>query len=235
MIGQLTKVWAEQNQLFCIYQNPIHSTNSFAKEMSELPADRFIILTDHQTNGRGRNTNTWIQEQSGNALISSWCFFVNSFPKATLTCRIGLILYESLHQFWPQKSWSIKAPNDLYLDDKKIAGILVELIQNKNGFLLIIGIGLNVLSAPHGVPTSTSLYQEQSEQFDSDRWQQFLTHFHLKLEQTIETIDAELSESECQRLILALNRFPHLNEKYIRIFANGTLETASKTVLWSEL
>jgi BirA family biotin operon repressor/biotin-[acetyl-CoA-carboxylase] ligase len=235
MIGKTTKTWAQSVSLTCMYFDSIQSTNTYAKELATLPDDRFIVLTDEQTQGRGRNTNTWQQDLPGRALLSSWCFQVSHFPQSTITCRVGLALYESLKKTWPQLHWSIKAPNDIYIDEKKVAGILVELIQTGKNYLLIIGVGLNVLASPTSIDKSTSIFAKEVSLYDDKIWQQFLSIFYYRLQNLFLNINEELSNSDREKLIIALNQFPLLAEKYIELEPNGTLRTQTKTILWSEL
>lgn len=235
MIGKITESWANSIGLPCIYISPIKSTNSYAKELSQIPNERFLILTDEQTQGRGRNSNTWQQENPGHALLSSWCFQIEKFPQATITCRVGLAIYESLKKMWPDIQWSIKAPNDIYIGEKKAAGILVELIQTDASYLLIIGIGLNVLSSPLAVDRATSLFQNNNNSFLEKTWHQFLSQFYFRLQSLFTHASELLSDIERAQLLEALNQFPMLKEKYIDLEPNGTLKTLTKTILWSEL
>lgn len=235
MIGKITEKWAQSIELPCIYISPIQSTNTYAKELAEIPESRLLILTDQQTHGRGRNTNTWQQENPGRALLSSWCFQIHRFPQATITCRVGLALYESLKKNWPHLKWSIKAPNDLYLDEKKVAGILVELVQTESAYSLIIGIGINVLESPTSINTATSIYHNDDLIFEEKIWHQFLSQFYYRLQSLFTNVSDSLSELEIEKLLEALNQFPLLTEKYIGLDTNGTLKTNSKTILWSEL
>ena len=58
---------------------------------------------------------------------------------------------------WPCILWRAKPPNDLYIKDKKIAGILPEILDQGAGRALILGLGLNVFSHPAGIPNAGHL------------------------------------------------------------------------------
>ncbi len=75
---------------------------------------------------------------------------------------------------------SIKWPNDIYLNDKKCCGVLVEGIYQEKLISLIVGIGLNVNneSFPGALTNATSLYLEKGKRFDLDELlSRFLRHF----------------------------------------------------------
>jgi len=127
------------------------------------------FVTTEQTAGRGRRNRPWIAPR-GN-LASSILQTINVVPAvaATLGFAAGLAADAALRQASAaavrtstaprQPTFSLKWPNDVLADDKKIVGINVEAEAMPGGGLaVVVGIGTNVVAAPEGTPTpATSL------------------------------------------------------------------------------
>ncbi|MDO4589142.1 MAG: biotin--[acetyl-CoA-carboxylase] ligase, partial [Fusobacterium sp.] len=118
----------------------IDSTSDFLKR-SEDKRDYDLVIAQTQTRGRGRRGNNWVS-QRGMALFSFLLkeeqnISLEEYSKLPLVTGIavlkGLKRIENL-------DFKFKWTNDIYLDDKKICGILVE----KVGDFFIIGIGVNI-------------------------------------------------------------------------------------------
>jgi BirA family biotin operon repressor/biotin-[acetyl-CoA-carboxylase] ligase len=125
----------------------VDSTNNYAKEMlaKSSPIDGTVILADEQFAGRGQTGNIWQSEAHKNLTFS--IIYQTSFLKATeqfwLNMAISLGMQSFLKQLQPTAS--IKWPNDIYINSKKIAGILIEnTIIGMHLKYSVIGIGLNV-------------------------------------------------------------------------------------------
>ena len=114
--------------------NSLVSTNVTARDY---PAGT-IVMAETQTGGRGRYGRVW-QSPRGNLYVS---FVFESKPERDmyLSFLTGLALAESLPEFNVRLKW----PNDVLLDGKKVAGILLESVGNK----IIVGIGVNLVSHP---------------------------------------------------------------------------------------
>lgn len=103
-----------------------------------------LFVTHQQTQGRGRRGQTW-QMQAGDCLTFS--LLVRASETLTqlegLSLGVGLALVESLKPLMPTAKLQLKWPNDVYLNHKKLAGILIEARQLKQERALVIGVGLN--------------------------------------------------------------------------------------------
>lgn len=118
----------------------IDSTNKFLKEKEDLE-DRDLVITKTQTAGRGRRGNKWITTE-GSAIFSFALrhdFDIEDKEYMKLPLLVGYSLLKTLKKV-EDLDYKFKWTNDLYLEEKKISGILVEKIGN----FYIIGIGLNV-------------------------------------------------------------------------------------------
>jgi len=230
-IGQITKAWAESHQLTTRYSKQVTSTNDLAKKNSftedDLENEFVLYLTDEQTMGRGRFDRTWSMPKTGSALISSWSFQILQPAKPTLTALAGLALYNSAQMTWPFLNWSLKAPNDLYINNNKVAGLLLETVSQGSEHRLIIGLGLNVLASPDDIETSTSLLENLSSRTPllGEDWILFLERLFFELSLLVPSADQDLTTTQMESLLVALNQFPDLEKDY-------TSHSELKAELW---
>jgi BirA family biotin operon repressor/biotin-[acetyl-CoA-carboxylase] ligase len=125
----------------------IESTNSYAYDLlkRETPPEGTIIWATEQTHGRGRHNNTWESEKGKNLTISLILYpaFINTEEQFLLSKAISLGIFDYLNEY--VNNVTIKWPNDIYVNNDKIAGILIENSICGNRFdHSIVGIGLNV-------------------------------------------------------------------------------------------
>lgn len=117
----------------------IDSTNAWLLENGE---DGDICLSETQTAGRGRRNNLWISPDSGNIYLSYCCQFDSSVQHRSLLGLVaGIAIAEALQEIG-LTGQGIKWPNDIFWQNKKLGGILIQTSNNYEKF--IIGIGLNV-------------------------------------------------------------------------------------------
>lgn len=114
--------------------NSLESTNLTARSC---PVGT-VIMAETQTGGRGRYGRVW-QSPKGNLYVS-FVFPADKKTERYLSFLTGLALAESLPEFSVRLKW----PNDVLLDGKKVAGILLESMEDK----IIVGIGVNLISHP---------------------------------------------------------------------------------------
>ena len=127
------------------YVEEVESTNKYAKENIKFLADRTVVYTYNQTNGRGRLNRKWNNLGEDN-IYASIILKPSSEMKeiySNLTQYLCVILCEIFEEYGviPKIKW----PNDIQINNKKISGILAEGVIN-NGFLegLVIGFGVNL-------------------------------------------------------------------------------------------
>lgn len=124
-----------------------------------------VILADEQTNGRGQRGAKWQSEAKQNLLFSFYIEYTN-LPidkQEGITHFISLAIQQSLHEH--QVKSMIKWPNDILVNSKKIAGILIEnQLRGTNIQSSIIGIGLNILQTHFDDDKSTSIVLENANQ-----------------------------------------------------------------------
>lgn len=230
-VFQTTELWAQQRNLDLQSYDEIGSTNDEAKnEASDLEEEPKLYLADHQTGGRGRGKNTWLDTGAGESLLASFSFHLDQPPQSITGPRIGEALIRAVHSVWPTLPWSLKAPNDLYLGDHKMAGLLVETVSQGASHRLIIGLGMNVLNHPRAIPTATHF--AKSGVTDSE-WYQFLDVLFGQFKSSLEDIVLPHLKNETRsHLLTALNAFPLKKEPYLEVTPVGDLVTRSGTISW---
>ncbi|HEX7673050.1 MAG TPA: biotin synthetase [Bdellovibrio sp.] len=240
-IGDVTARWAENNHLYVSYERQQESTNSLAKEEafaeSMLEESLALYVTDHQTAGRGRGKNTWVDGRPGTCLLSSWSYLLGVKPQPTTSCLIGLAVYRACATTWPFLDWNLKAPNDIYIGDKKVAGILLENVIQGDEVRLIVGLGFNVTASPEEVTTATSLLEElpMGAPLLGQDYLAFLDRLLFEMTDAVSHADEQLSPTDQLSLLSALNLHPLLKEKYTGMEADGSLLIGDKKISWMTL
>jgi BirA family biotin operon repressor/biotin-[acetyl-CoA-carboxylase] ligase len=152
----------------------VASTNNYARELvrDKMPIEGTVIVAEEQTYGRGQRSNSWLTEPKKN-LTCSYILkpvFLAAKDQFSLSAAVALALYETVSDFLPENEVKIKWPNDILVDGKKIAGILIEnSLRGSNLETSIVGIGLNVNQTdfPKGL-NATSLKSITKEELNID-------------------------------------------------------------------
>lgn len=165
------------------YLDITDSTNNYAARL--IDADKayhgLTIRTNCQTGGKGQRGHTWTDLPGQSVLMS-----IVLEPAALIERQFGLsalvavAVVRVLQTVLPHAAIRIKYPNDIIVNDKKAAGILIEnILRGSQWSHAIVGIGINVLQEcfPGDLPHATSLLQEsgvESFQVDIPRITQML-------------------------------------------------------------
>ncbi len=236
-VGQIIKEWADISDLKAEYIEKIESTSDYAKKSRS-----HLIITDEQTKGRGRGQNKWICSGYGDSIATTWIFVVSQAVQPILAPLVGLVLYKALLKTWPlQKVLSLKSPNDIYLKDGKLAGILIEIIQQGKETKIFIGIGINIFSSPQ-LPfaglKATHLSAEVCKVHKQD-----IMHFLSSLKQGLDfalsqSFVCQLALSQREEIKNALNKYCAFNSKspyYQAVLIDGSLKTSTGIVAWQDI
>ena len=135
---------------FEIFRFPsVSSTNDVAISLiKKEKKNSGCVYAETQTKGRGTHGKKWISNK-GNLFISIFFHLKENYPPFNEFSVISpLIVSETIKHFCKDKTVSLKFPNDVFLNGKKICGILQETITFNKQKFLIIGIGMNVVSNP---------------------------------------------------------------------------------------
>lgn len=160
----------------------IHETDSTNRWLKENGGkEDIVIVTDYQTAGRGCGKNSW-ESEAGKNLLFSMLIHPNEIP-ASRQFLVSMAIANSIAKVVAKyvENVSIKWPNDIYVDNRKICGILIE--NRLQGGVIkdsIIGVGLNVnqLRFVSDAPNPVSLTNLTGREFDREMLlQQILTSF----------------------------------------------------------
>lgn len=145
------------------------STNLYLKQNYQNYNEFTIITTDNQTNGKGRMTRIWNSSKDDLtfSILLTPTFDSSKLPLISLI--IGAALCNVINRYI---SCSIKWPNDIIINDKKVAGILVEGVFSDKTEAVIVGIGINVnqvFFSDDLIIKATSLRLETNNIIDKDK------------------------------------------------------------------
>jgi BirA family biotin operon repressor/biotin-[acetyl-CoA-carboxylase] ligase len=154
-----------------IFHKRLNSTNLFANQYAEehAPGNPVWIRTDDQFEGRGQGDHTWISE-AGLNLTGSFLLYPDKLSGSDQFCLsmvASLASADFLELFL--EDVRIKWPNDLYVNKKKIGGILIE--TSVMGTMInqaVIGVGINVnqVRFDDNLPNPVSIRQITSFEYD---------------------------------------------------------------------
>jgi BirA family biotin operon repressor/biotin-[acetyl-CoA-carboxylase] ligase len=155
-----------------LYYSTLPSTMDFAKKLAgEGIGEGVVILCDEQTEGRGRQGRKWFASPSSSVLMSVvFRPTIEQLPQINMLASLAIVL--TIDKVAGIKS-TIKWPNDVLINGKKVAGILMEnVFEGKAVQAAIVGVGLNVsldVSAyPEISSIATSLSTELGKELSRD-------------------------------------------------------------------
>ena len=125
------------------YLPTVESTNTLAMKLArERPDEGLVVLTDSQTAGKGRQGRRWVDVPGCNVLMS--ITLRPSFPPHLLVMLTSLAIVDAIAGICKTQA-AIKWPNDVLIEERKVAGILIETSHDAQGQMIaVIGIGINV-------------------------------------------------------------------------------------------
>lgn len=155
----------------------VDSTNNYALELvkTNLAHNGTAIFAHNQTKGKGQMGKKWISKEGENIIFSivldvsheKWSnnFIISAFAAVTLHGFLKTLAGDQT---------TIKWPNDIYYNDKKAGGILIEIVNQRNEYnneikkIAIVGIGLNINTELFSdeLPNAVSLKQITQKQYD---------------------------------------------------------------------
>jgi len=127
----------------------VTSTNDVAINLIKEEKKEFgCVYAGIQTKGRGTHGRKWISNK-GNFFVSIFFPLKNNYPPFNEFSIINPIIISGvIKHFCEKKNIKLKFPNDIFVNRRKICGILQELITINSKKFLIIGIGINMISNP---------------------------------------------------------------------------------------
>ena len=179
------------------------STNTYALQWAakSRPPEGSVVVAANQTEGRGQLGRSWVSEPGANLLQSVLLYptFLPARKHFLLTQAVALAVSDLLIDYLGDAHVRLKWPNDCYVGERKIAGILIQTVLS-NDYIqtAVVGIGLNVLQQEFGpaAPNATSLVRELNRPYALDtvreglfarleqRYLQLRAGKHISLQQT---------------------------------------------------
>lgn len=160
-----------------IYLPSCHSTNDIAAEIiqNKQVFDGTIVITSDQTAGRGQRGNSWEALPGQNITFSLIVKpnFLNANEQFQLNIAVSLGIYSFLNQYVLDKL-TVKWPNDIYVGDRKMGGVLIEnTLSGSRIAYSVIGIGLNInqlsFSETNTRAVSLRLATQSLDEFDIEK------------------------------------------------------------------
>ena len=199
------------------YAPQLASTNTVARELALSGAPHgSLVVTDHQTAGRGRCGRPWVSPAGAGLTVSLLlrpALPMDSLPLIGLLAAVAAV--EAVQTVTGAEA-RIKWPNDLLLKGRKIAGLLLEAASEPDALeYVIVGMGLNVNATREQLP-ARPLFPASSLRLETGRcWERapLLIHWMLAFQQHW----PELVSGNAHRLREAWSRYSATNAQRIRI------------------
>ncbi|MDQ2746422.1 MAG: biotin--[acetyl-CoA-carboxylase] ligase [Acidobacteriota bacterium] len=157
----------------------LDSTNTeIIKRAKQGASEGLCVVAREQTAGRGRHGRVWISEKDAGFYFSLLLrpTIENKFlPLITLMTAVAVFdVLTELYDLEPDIKWA----NDLHVNDKKISGILAEMIETNAGLAVVVGIGINLQSSVFPAElkdSATSMAAESGRKIDREMLLKSLT------------------------------------------------------------
>ncbi len=222
----------------------LDSTNKKAKELQKIKdiPEGSIVICDNQFAGRGHGNNIW-ESAEGMNLTATWILkpiFLKTEQQYALTKAISIAVKDTVRFFYTGKlPVTIKWPNDIYVDDLKIAGILIENnIMGNDIRDCFAGIGLNLNQEVFysDAPNPVSLKTLSGKNIDHELCLQVLSENIFKHYNQLRESGADALNSEYNQSLYRIGEIAEFVTNNIKIKGNimgtdkyGRLEIKLKT------
>ncbi len=150
----------------------VDSTNRYAADLvsKNAPNEGTVVFTFHQTDGRGQIGSRWEGQPGKNIALSLILYprFLEAQRQFLLNQAIALAASDTIARY-AGKGVKVKWPNDIYIEDAKVAGILIQnTLAGRRLQASVAGIGLNVnqRTFPAGLDRAASLALVTGKNFD---------------------------------------------------------------------
>lgn len=123
----------------------IDSTNNYLMSSKVGPSKNLVCLAEEQVSGKGRNRRYWVSSFARNIALSiRWNYDSLPYGISGLSLAIGIAISRTCKSLG-LNDVKLKWPNDVYINEKKLAGILIEIQGEPRGPCgVVVGIGLNI-------------------------------------------------------------------------------------------
>ena len=203
--------------------NAIDSTNRYlADYVSNIPLkDYAVVMAQYQSAGQGQRGSNWQSEKGKNLIISILKKNIKTKvqDQFEINMRISMAVLITLNTFGIP-NLSVKWPNDILSDNKKISGVLIQLLTKKQKInQAIIGIGINVNQTHfNNLPQATSMKSITGTAFDIEI---LTTELMAQLKHYFEVPDTDRLMSEYESVLFRKNKqSAFVNNKGVSFMGN---------------
>tara|TARA_B100001109_G_scaffold61643_1_gene50355 strand:- start:710 stop:1468 length:759 start_codon:yes stop_codon:yes gene_type:complete len=178
----LNSIYYYNNKINLLFKNHVSSTNDYLNYKYARDLFPLVVITNNQRAARGRGKKKWVSLNQ-NSLSFSLCLRVdtNNLDLRYLSYLSCVCLYESINTV-SEDYLKIKWPNDLYRENKKVSGILIESLSINKEVHLTIGVGINI-----NIPNSYSIDQPYSNLSENIDCEKLIYSFCKNIVENIET------------------------------------------------
>lgn len=184
----------------------IDSTNQYLLDRVDELESGAVCLAEYQAKGRGRRGREWVSPFGSNLYMSMfWRLDAGMAAAMGLSLVVGVAIVEALEELG-LNDVKLKWPNDLYYQDRKLAGILVEMSGQAGGAAnLVIGMGMNLMMSEQteGITQPWASLSEVANESSIDRNQLAIT--------MINTLHKALSDYELYGMAGFVERWNRLD------------------------
>jgi BirA family biotin operon repressor/biotin-[acetyl-CoA-carboxylase] ligase len=168
-------------------------------------------------------------------LLISFRIEAKKTPSPFLAPQLGLSLAKAASATWQSTDWSLKVPNDLFLGNTKVAGLLVEAIQQGPNTLVIVGLGMNISAKPAVALAGALTDHLSSARVPLASVCDFLERFQLELNIAFAQTEDGLSATDLHFLEFFVQKNP-VTPRVKTILVDGTLVyDDGQTKKWMDL
>ena len=214
LINKIKNILSPNNFNF-IHEESVDSTMISIKNF--IGNQNVCMISDEQTSGIGRRGNEWVSPK-GNIYISFLIKYdlsiENHFLFSALTANS---IIKFLNKYIDKKI-NIKWPNDIIINNKKIAGIMTELFEQNNIKYIIIGAGINILTSPKIMDYKTCSLKNYK---DNLNYENVLINF---IESYCNEYKMIINKNYDQILNLFQNKMSHFGSKINILLPNGNIK-----------
>ena len=139
----------------------VQSTNNTALRFIKIGKQKGAILTEYQSQGKGQGGNRWISRK-GNLFMTVFFEISKNLTLKQIT-RLNISIIKKIISKKIKYNVNIKLPNDILINQKKVCGILQEIIFKNNIKFLVAGIGINIISSPNVIKYETTYLNNYSK------------------------------------------------------------------------
>ena len=198
--------------------NFIDSTNFYLfKCCSHSIIDYQVAVADFQTNGYGRNQKEFVSSFGKQLLFSFALTFDKLEDLNGLSLVIGLSIIKTLEKLG-YKNLNIKWPNDIYLNKKKICGIIVETKFFNKQLVVIVGVGINVLNFDFSRISNNNV-----SSLEENEMRNTIINRRVLLTHIIKDIKSYMNKFKCESLLPFIDEFESKD-----LFANQIVQAFSE-------